>query len=180
MVEKHIYVINLASMMMTDEKLMDLLSSAEEGSIILLEDIDSAISKIIEVGEEDRKESHVKASTSFLSYSGILNALDGVGSQEGRILFLTTNHIEKLPNALLRPGRIDKKVYFGLADKFQIEKLFLKFFPENTSEAKLFAEKLKENQFSMAQLQSFLMEHKSSSQEAISNLAKLSSKSESF
>jgi chaperone BCS1 len=36
--------------------------------------------------------------------SGLLNALDGIASQEGRILFLTTNKKEKLDPALIRPG----------------------------------------------------------------------------
>lgn len=31
-----------------------------------------------------------------LTFSGLLNALDGVASTEGRIIFMTTNHIEKL------------------------------------------------------------------------------------
>ena len=39
-----------------------------------------------------------------VSFSGLLNALDGVRSQEGRILFMSTNHIEKLDPALLGPG----------------------------------------------------------------------------
>jgi cell division protease FtsH len=39
--------------------------------------------------------------------SGLLNALDGVSSREGRILFLTTNHPERLDPALVRPGRVE-------------------------------------------------------------------------
>ena len=47
-----------------------------------------------------------------VSFSGLLNALDGVRSQEGRIVFMSTNHIEKLDPALLRPGRADLHVRF--------------------------------------------------------------------
>jgi chaperone BCS1 len=36
-----------------------------------------------------------------------LNAIDGVRTADGRILFMTTNHKEKLDPALLRPGRAD-------------------------------------------------------------------------
>jgi len=46
----------------------------------------------------------------FVSFSGLLNAIDGVRSQEGRILFMTTNHKENLDPALLRPGRADKHI----------------------------------------------------------------------
>jgi mitochondrial chaperone BCS1 len=45
-----------------------------------------------------------------VTFSGLLNALDGVRSQEGRILVMTTNHIEKLDPALKRPGRADVHV----------------------------------------------------------------------
>lgn len=35
----------------------------------------------------------------------LLNALDGVAAAEGRLLFMTTNYIERLDQALIRPGR---------------------------------------------------------------------------
>jgi chaperone BCS1 len=45
----------------------------------------------------------------YLTYSGLLNALDGVlSNQKGIITIMTTNYIEKLGSALIRPGRIDK------------------------------------------------------------------------
>jgi chaperone BCS1 len=37
----------------------------------------------------------------------LLNILDGLREQSGRILFITSNHYEKLDPALCRPGRID-------------------------------------------------------------------------
>lgn len=40
----------------------------------------------------------------------ILNILDGLRTRENVIYVLTTNHIEKLPPALLRDGRMDYKV----------------------------------------------------------------------
>lgn len=45
-----------------------------------------------------------------LNLSGILNVLDGVVDTPGRILVMTTNHPEILDPALIRPGRIDKKM----------------------------------------------------------------------
>ena len=39
-----------------------------------------------------------------LTFSGLLNAIDGVTSTEGRILFMTTNHVDRLDPALIRPG----------------------------------------------------------------------------
>lgn len=34
------------------------------------------------------------ATTNNITFSGLLNALDGVAAAEGRILFMTTNHPE--------------------------------------------------------------------------------------
>lgn len=49
-------------------------------------------------------------SKKYLTYSGLLNALDGVlSNQVGVITIMTTNYLEKLGDALVRPGRIDKK-----------------------------------------------------------------------
>ncbi|KAE9565851.1 hypothetical protein CGMCC3_g17969 [Colletotrichum fructicola] len=69
-----------------------------------------------------------------LSLSGLLNVLDGVASQDGRVLIITTNHIEHLDNALIRPGRVDKKIEFELADAEVIHKLFCTVFEYSEEE----------------------------------------------
>jgi len=48
-----------------------------------------------------------------LDLSGILNVLDGVVDTPGRLLIMTTNHPDKLDPALIRPGRIDKRIELG-------------------------------------------------------------------
>jgi len=63
-----------------------------------------------------------------ISLSGLLNALDGVGAQEGRILYATTNKYTALDPALCRPGRMDIHVEFKLASKFQAQELFRCFY----------------------------------------------------
>lgn len=60
--------------------------------------------------KEDRRSSAPKSRSSL---SGLLNVLDGVASQEGRIVFMTSNLADKLDPALIRPGRIDRKIYLG-------------------------------------------------------------------
>ena len=60
----------------------------------------------------------------FLTYSGLLNALDGVLSgHEGVITVMTTNYIEKLGQAFLRPGRIDRKFMLTYCVEEQIYKM---------------------------------------------------------
>lgn len=48
-----------------------------------------------------------------LGMANLLNALDGVGAPSNTIYIFTTNHIEKLDEALIRPGRIDLKIDIG-------------------------------------------------------------------
>lgn len=48
-----------------------------------------------------------------LNLSGLLNVLDGVVDTPGRVLIMTTNHPEKLDPALIRPGRINKRIHLG-------------------------------------------------------------------
>jgi hypothetical protein len=69
------------------------------GSFVVLEDVDVLFN-------EDRKIDE-KAARHSVSFSGLLNALDGLSAPSGVIVFLTTNHIDRLDPALLRPGRID-------------------------------------------------------------------------
>jgi chaperone BCS1 len=64
-----------------------------------------------------------------VTLSGLLNALDGVAAQHGRIVVMTSNHPERLDPALVRPGRIDVKVELGHADDTQIATMFARFFP---------------------------------------------------
>lgn len=66
--------------------------------------------------------------SSRVSLSGLLNALDGVGAQEGRLLFATTNQYQALDPALRRPGRMDVHVEFKLASQNQVGELFKRFF----------------------------------------------------
>jgi ATP-dependent 26S proteasome regulatory subunit len=40
-------------------------------------------------------------------FGEMINALDGVGSGEGKIIIMTTNHLEKFSPVFLRPGRIN-------------------------------------------------------------------------
>ncbi|KAI3396361.1 hypothetical protein diail_12251 [Diaporthe ilicicola] len=59
-----------------------------------------------------------------ISLSGLLNAIDGVASHEGRVLIMTTNKPETLDDALIRPGRVDLQVAFTNATQEQARELF--------------------------------------------------------
>jgi chaperone BCS1 len=61
-----------------------------------------------------------------ISLSGLLNAIDGVASHEGRVLIMTTNVPESLDEALIRPGRVDLQVGFTNATREQARELFIR------------------------------------------------------
>ena len=65
---------------------------------------------------------------STISLSGLLNAIDGVAIQEGRILIMTTNHPDRLDEALVRPGRVDMQIKFDLATRAQAKEIFVRMF----------------------------------------------------
>ena len=69
-----------------------------------------------------------------MSLSGLLNALDGISAQEGRILIATTNKYSSLDPALCRPGRMDLHIEFKLASKYQARELFSRFYLPSQSE----------------------------------------------
>ena len=79
----------------------------------------------------------IVADRKFLTYSGLLNALDGVmSSQSGIITIMTTNYIEKLGSALIRPGRIDSKFELKECNSEQIYNM-IRSFVEKFSEVQI-------------------------------------------
>jgi len=80
---------------------------------------------------------------SSVTFSGFLNALDGVASGEERIIFLTTNHIENLDPALIRPGRVDLACLIDDASPSQAKRLFTRFYDsEQNVDLEAFANEL--------------------------------------
>jgi chaperone BCS1 len=103
-----------------------------------------------------------------------LNAIDGVAAGEGRLLFATTNHPEKLDPALIRPGRIDRRVEIGLADREQLARMFRRFYPNAETElAERFAANLPDRQLAMSSVQTHLVQHAASAEEACARIDEL-------
>ncbi|KAG8908598.1 hypothetical protein FRB99_004886 [Tulasnella sp. 403] len=140
-----IYVISLSTKGMNDTTLSNLMGRVPSRCIVLLEDLDAAFTRGVSRDEtstgipktstaassssSSTKGDTVENDPNCLSLSGLLNSLDGVAASEGRILFATTNHIERLDPALSRPGRMDVWIDFKHASKWQAEGIFLNFFP---------------------------------------------------
>jgi len=113
--------INLSETGMTDDKLALLLSKLPPKTILLLEDADAAFT--------NRREKNLEGyGGQTVTFSGLLNALDGVAAGEERIAFLTTNHIDRLDEALIRPGRVDMTVRIGEATRYQAAEMWDRFY----------------------------------------------------
>ncbi|KAF8066756.1 hypothetical protein FPV67DRAFT_1768131 [Lyophyllum atratum] len=137
-----VYVVSLSRTGLDDASLSELVNALPERCIALMEDIDAAFTHGVSRGglltrndAEGRNATTtqtaaapVPPTTSRLSLSGLLNALDGVGAQEGRILFATTNKYAALDAALCRPGRMDLHIEFKNASKYQARELFDRFY----------------------------------------------------
>ncbi|KAM0331719.1 hypothetical protein ACHAQA_003398 [Verticillium albo-atrum] len=141
-----IYIVSLSSIVANEETLATLFSDLPRRCVVLLEDIDTAgLTHTRETNDQSADDAKGDAaanamvpgqlttgiinaaaasSSSRLSLSGLLNILDGVASQEGRVLIMTTNHVEKLDRALIRPGRVDMIVKFSQADDEIIGAIF--------------------------------------------------------
>ena len=124
-----------------------MLAQTSKRSILLFEDIDCLFDK-------NRKNNDSKGVT----LSGLLNVLDGAQAQTGRVVVLTTNYVDALDSALIRPGRADMRIEFGLATYSQIEILYSKFFPDaSMEEAADFASQIGDKKMSPAEIQELLM-----------------------
>lgn len=96
-----------------DSSLISLVNQVGPRSILLLEDIDIFHAT---KARDDEGEG--------LSMAGLLNALDGVATPHGLISVMTTNDINVIDEALLRPGRVDLREHIDLPDAGQIARLF--------------------------------------------------------
>lgn len=129
-------LINLSETGMTDDRLADLLSKLPRRTILLLEDADAAYAN------RRQKDSDGYAGAT-VTFSGLLNALDGVAAGEERMIFLTTNHIDRLDAALIRPGRVDMTVRIGDATRYQASEMWDRYYgdvdPESENRARFLA-----------------------------------------
>lgn len=182
--DRPIYVLNLSAASMDDETFNERMGEIPGGALVLIEDVDAAF-----VDREASIESQTKGKKGGgISFSTLLNALDGIGAVEGRLLCLTTNHIDKLDPALIRPGRIDLRFEFKNANQEQAKELFLRWYmPRHTEsiqainekdqESKLvqdladqFAGKIESHSLSVAAIQGFLLSCGKDYQKAVKDM----------
>ncbi|XP_043284335.1 mitochondrial chaperone BCS1 [Venturia canescens] len=173
--ERGICVLNLSERGLTDDRLNHLLAVAPQQTIILLEDIDAAFGN----REETVEVKSAYDGLNRVTFSGLLNCLDGVASTEARILFMTTNYLERLDPALVRPGRVDVKEYIGWCSIDQVEQMFRRFYcdpgEKSTTMAREFANSVMKHgkKVSPAQIQGFFMFHKNHPEKVLNNVPQI-------
>jgi len=134
-----------------DNVFMTAISNLPANSILILEDIDALF-----IERSSSTENH-----SMISFSGVLNVLDGMARKHKMITFMTTNYIDKLDNALKRPGRIDYTISFNSATEKQIIEMFSHFLPNIKIPSKII-ENIIKKKITTAMLQKFLFENRNS------------------
>jgi len=126
--KKDLYKINLSSV--GDTSFEKALLTAGKDAVVSIEDIDcfsstnkrNAVQRSVDESKDTKSEEDTvlegrSSGFSFLTLSGILNAIDGSTSACGRILVMTTNNIDALDPAILRKGRTDLKIVLGPLNK---------------------------------------------------------------
>ena len=130
---------------MTDIDFMRALRRIPENTFLVIEDVDT-------IFESRKKNDEFKNNISF---SGIINSLDGIGYIDRQIIILTTNCKMVLDKALTRPGRIDLDVEFTYSTKSQIEAMFNAFLTCQEERFESFYKKIKHHKITTAMLQQF-------------------------
>lgn len=122
---RSIFYLNLGSVK-DDKELTDLVSGSRNWrkAILVIEDFDATGAQVSrapvsvsdavgEDGEPTTGNGTPAEPRKPLTLSALLNVLDGVISPDGLVVIATTNHPEKLDEALIRPGRFDFRLHLG-------------------------------------------------------------------
>lgn len=93
------------------------LADEHSPSILFIDEIDAIGTKRHETSSGGKREVH-------RTLLELLNQLDGFEARSEVKVILATNRIETLDPALIRPGRIDRKIYFPFPDSENKRKIF--------------------------------------------------------
>jgi hypothetical protein len=156
--DKSISVIN-SDIDLKDSDLIKLFTELNKDTFLLLEDIDG----LFGVDEKNKQNT--------ISYSTLLNLLDGVVSSEC-VCFITTNNVKHIQKSLIRPGRIDGYYEFSYLKKPEIKKMF-DLFTQNTDPevSTQFYKNVKHLKLTGALLQNYLFKYLKNPSDAVSNVS---------
>jgi len=170
-----IYAFDLARVTSNTE-LDEAFDKLPEKCLVLFEDVDCMSTSIHTRNTEEPPHQHHR--NTGVSLSAILNNIDGVRSNHGRIFVFTTNHPDVLDPALTRCGRVDISLRLDNCTHDQIRRLFSMYYGDNLSyETRDSVQELcacaPERALSPAQITSTLRRHKDSPMMASRDLKKM-------
>ncbi|KAL5412884.1 hypothetical protein PMIN04_009662 [Paraphaeosphaeria minitans] len=191
---KCLYIMSLNEVE-NEKYLKKLFGSPHKDDFLLLEDIDCAGIVRENMRGEGKKASvpnDKDANTPLqqategnlgISLAGLLSAIDGL--PDGVVLVMTSNKPETLEQALIRPGRIDKQVFFGNVNHAVAKSIFVRMYQDDSNASgsqkglpatrldelgNTFASRIPNLQLTPAEIQGFLIEHSSAPETAIADV----------
>ncbi len=139
--KRDIYYINMQNVMLNEDLqlLFDYVNKhVTAGGIIVIEDIDLATPIVLQRKNGDGEykiNDLMNNQKSKLTLEYLLNILNGTLTVDNSIFIMTTNAIDSLDAAFVRPGRFDVNIELQECDRYQISEIYLKMIgkelPEN-------------------------------------------------
>ena len=156
--DKSLYVFSFTKEL-TDADFTNLYSQIKDNSIVVLEDVDSFF--------------HKRDSQCNVSFSNLINVLDGIQTSEKSIInIVTANFPEVLDTALIRPGRMDMLLKFDYPTKEEIKKAFEAYIPNaSESDFEAFFKRVKSIKCPMSALTDYLFRYEEDYLEHCSELS---------
>ena len=132
-----------------DNTFIKAITRLPDNTILVLEDIDALFIE--------------RESKSNLSFSALLNVLDGILRKHKLLTFLTTNHKDRLDDALVRSGRIDKEINFTYCTNKQAAKMYDYFYKDKNdyeNNKKKFMNFIKRLKYTTSDLHKFMFKNR--------------------
>lgn len=132
--DRELYVLSAGRLAYIEKAMMNL----PKNSVVIIEDIDTEVStnnrSTVSSSDEKSKSSNgdippAMGDFSLVNLSDVLNSIDGIITNHGRILIATTNHKNKLDKALIRDGRFDLKIELKHTDNSVVKQFFDNYYP---------------------------------------------------
>jgi len=116
----------------TSGSITEAMTLIPQQSLCILEDVDALFN--------NHRENQTRNNN--ITFSELLNVLDGLVNLQGLIVIMTTNYPERLDKALTRNGRVDEIVELTFTTPSLARKMFLHFYPNQLDHAILFAKNM--------------------------------------
>jgi chaperone BCS1 len=166
--QRDIYPISLPSI--SDNALIAAIRLAPKKSLIVMEDFNVAALKArnadLSVNSNLLPREDSSNQVSFLSLHGFLQAMDGLDTGGGNIIFMTTNVYDELDTAVTRPGRVDYTFELEKLSSDDVKDYIRLMYPESVIPDVTF------KTISGAELQSIYLDHHDSEKSFIDAIPK--------